>query len=81
MANTNSIHIDRNTAEKLNPFIGHSLAQTHENIRGGLEFLGQSVTSLGIADDEAEGFATLLRAISSAIRFEQESTDTTTDQE
>ena len=81
MANTNSIHIDRDTAEKLNPFIGHSLAQTHENIRGGLEFLGLSVTSLGIADDEAEGFATLLRAISSAIMFEQQTGQMANDEE
>lgn len=67
--------IDRETASRLNPFIGYySSRDTLLSVRDGLEFLSFAAlsTSDGGSDLTAEGLASLLKAMSIATAFEIE---------
>ena len=67
--------IDRETASRLNPFIGcASIGDTLGNVSDGLEFL--NIAACALADDgsneAAGGFSDVLRAMSIAMAFEIE---------
>lgn len=74
MSYTVTTQVDRNTAQKLNPFIGHSTNQSMENMQQGMAFLVAVTGNMtdGITNDEMLGFSGLLSTMSAALGYEQQ---------
>lgn len=67
--------IDRETASRINPFIGcASIGDTLGNVNDGLEFLNLAAYALadGGSNETAGGLSAVLRAMSIAMAFEIE---------
>lgn len=65
--------ISRETATRLNPFIGYASSdETLESVRGGLEFLSLAAVALsdGGSNLTAGGLSTILRGMGLALHFE-----------
>lgn len=66
---------DRETATRLNPFIGYgATGETLENVRMGLEFLSLAAYSLadGNSDEAMGGLSTIFGAMGAALSYERE---------
>lgn len=72
---TQSNLLDRDTAAKLNPFVGMTCWEdTAANVRGGLEFLARAAEVLpnGVSSRAAYGLDMALQAMANALAFETE---------
>ena len=74
MSHLLNTQVDRNTAQKLNPFIGHSTNQSMENLQQGMAFLVAVTGNMadGCTNDDMLGFSVLLSTMSAALAYEQQ---------
>lgn len=69
------LHLDRDTAAKLNPFVGITCWEdTASNVRGGLEFLARAAEVIpeGVSIRAAYGLDLTMQAMANALAFETE---------